>query len=172
MTQRSGDTDKLAVSTALDGVVVRGERNLLADTSLPGMEGARVAFETFYYAFNTRSFDLLRQIWDDVALAQVYSPPAGLVRGGEGIAAAYSQKRSSPVQIRTVLDDIIVYFTPGLAAFTEREQGTYTNEGEHDAATKLSGRSICIFRFIADRGWRLIYHQVTLGDSDGPRPGR
>jgi hypothetical protein len=134
-------------------------------------EGARAALETFYYAFNTRSFDLLKQIWDDDDLAQVETPIAGLVRGSATIASVYGQMRSSPVKIRTVLDDIIVYFAPGLAVFTEREHGTYTNEGEHSAPAKLSGRSICIFHFIANKGWRLIYHQVTL-DSDRLRAGR
>ena len=28
------------VATALDGVIVRGERNLLAETAAPGIEGA------------------------------------------------------------------------------------------------------------------------------------
>jgi hypothetical protein len=52
------DRDDRAVATALSGLVVRGEQNLLADASAPGSTGARAALETFYYAFNTRSVDL------------------------------------------------------------------------------------------------------------------
>ncbi|PWT74735.1 MAG: DUF4440 domain-containing protein, partial [Chloroflexi bacterium] len=36
---------------------------------------------TFYYAFNTRSLDLLRQIWADDPLVQLDTPIAGIVRG-------------------------------------------------------------------------------------------
>jgi len=53
-----GNADDRAVATALDGVIVRGEQNLLADTAMPGLTGARAALETFYYAFNTRTVDL------------------------------------------------------------------------------------------------------------------
>jgi predicted short-subunit dehydrogenase-like oxidoreductase (DUF2520 family) len=40
--------DDRDVATALTGVVVRGERNMLADTAAHGIEGARAALETFY----------------------------------------------------------------------------------------------------------------------------
>lgn len=74
------------VATALDGVIVRGEQNLLAESAAPGIEGARAALETFYYAFNTRSLDLLRQIWADDPLVQLDTPLAGSVRGSASIA--------------------------------------------------------------------------------------
>jgi ketosteroid isomerase-like protein len=150
------------VAIALDGVIVRGERNLLADTALPGIEGARAALETFYYAFNTRSQDLLLKIWADDDLAQLETPLVGLVSGIRAIAAVYGRMASSPVQIKTVLDDIVAYVAPELAVFTERERATSTQD--NGATTEeLSGRSICIFRFRAEQGgWRLIYHKVSV----------
>lgn len=166
MTQRKGDIDGFAVATALDGVIVRGERNLLADTLVPGVEGARAALETFYYAFNTRSLDLLKRIWADDPLAQLVSP-FGYIRGGPGIAAAYERMSSGPARMQTILEDIVVYIAPELAVFTMREHGTGMQHNEHGGKTELSGHTSCVFRFVASQGgWRLVYHQVSLSDPD------
>jgi hypothetical protein len=168
MMQTNADADDRAVATALGGVIVSGEQNLLADTALPGIEGARAALETFYYAFNTRSLDLYQQIWADDPLVQVYSPVAGLVRGSATIAALSEHVFSGPVRVQTVLEDIVAYVTPELVVFTGLEHGTYTHDSEHDAMAELPEiRSICIFRFIAEQGgWRQVYHHVSLDDLD------
>ena len=50
------------MAAALRGVIVRGERNALAETTASGIEGARAALETFCQAFNTRTLDLMRRI--------------------------------------------------------------------------------------------------------------
>ena len=160
----AGSADDRAVATALDGVIVRGERNLLAETATPGFEGARAALETFYYAFNTRSPDLYQRIWVDDPLAQVDTPLAGSVRGSAAIAAFAARMFSGSMRIQTVLDDIVAYATPELVVFTERERGTFTHDGggEDDAKSEVSeGRTICVFRFIPQQGgWRLVYHRV------------
>ena len=165
--------EERAVATALNGVIVRGEHNLLAESAVPGLAGARAALETFYYAFNTRSVELYQRIWADDPLVQVYSPVGGLVRGSAGIATLSARMFSeAPVRIQTVLDDLVAYVTPELVVFTGRERGTYTRAdtpgGEHGAPSELSeGRSICIFRFIAEQGgWRQVYHHVSPEDAD------
>jgi hypothetical protein len=161
--------EKTAMAQRTDNAVavsmgsVRGERNLLADVTIPGIDGARAALETFYYAFNTRSVDLLRQIWADDPLAQVETPLVGLIRGYSNISAVYDRMGGNQVQIKTVLDDVVAYISPGLSVFTERERATSTKTGEHGAITEeLSGRSICVFQYRAEVGWRLIYHKITL----------
>jgi hypothetical protein len=166
--QTDANVAYLAVATALDGVIVRGDRNLLADTAAPGIEGARAALETFYHAFNTRSLDLVQRIWADDPLDQLYSPVAGLVRGTAGIAAIYERGFSGSVRLQTVIEDLVAYVTTDLVVFAGRERGTSTYEREHEAmAEPAEGRSICIFRFIATQGgWRLVYHHVSLDDPD------
>jgi SnoaL-like domain len=168
MTQTNANADDRAVATALCGVIVRGERNMLADTAAPGIEGARAALETFYYAFNTRSLDLVQQIWADDPLVQLGSPIGGVVRGSAEIAALYERGFSGPARVQTVLEDIVAYVTPDLVVFTGRERGAYTHDSEHEAMSDLSEiRSICIFRFIAEQGgWRQVYHHVSLDDAD------
>lgn len=172
MMHTNANTDERAadaVATALDGVIVRGEHNLLAETAAPGLAGARAALETFYYAFNTRSLDPYQRIWADDPLVQVFSPVAGMVRGSATIAALAARMLSgSSVRIQTVVEDIVAYVTPELVVFTGREHGTYTSESEHEAPPDLAvGHSICVFRFIAAQGgWRLIYHHVSLDDAD------
>jgi hypothetical protein len=166
--QTNGNADEHDVATALGGVVVRGEQNLLADSAAPGLQGARAALETFYYAFNTRSPELYQQIWADDPLVQVYSPVGGMVRGSATIAALSRRMLSSPLRVQTVLEDIVAYVTPELVVFTGREQGMYTHDSEPDAMVELSEvRSICVFRFIAEQGgWRQVYHHVSLADAD------
>ena len=166
MTPGNDDADEHAVASTLEGEIVRGERNLLVDTAVPGIKGARAALETFYYAFNTRSVDLLKQIWAEDPLAQLVTPLVGHIQGSAGIAVAYGRMPSGPLHMQTVLDEIIAYITSGLVVFTMRERGTIRQHGEHNEMTDLiEGRTTCIFRFIRSQGgWRLIYHQVSLSD--------
>src|SRR5690349_15323067 len=111
------------VATALSGVIVRGERNMLAETAASGIEGARAALETFYHAFNTRSLDLVQRIWADDPLVQLDTPVAGLVRGSAGIAALYARGFSGSARIQSALEDIVAYETPELVVFAGREHG-------------------------------------------------
>jgi SnoaL-like domain len=169
-TDANDNAERLAVATALDGVIVRGERNLLAESAAPGLAGARAALETFYYAFNTRSPELYRQIWADDPLVQLDSPVAGIVRGSAGIAALSERGFSGPARVQSVLEDIVAYATPELVVFAGRERGTYTHAGEHEATSELPEirtTCICVFRFIATQGgWRQVYHHVALDDPD------
>jgi hypothetical protein len=156
------------VATALNGVLVRGDRSMLAETAAPGFEGARAALETFYHAFNTWSRDLYQQIWADDPLVQLYGPVGGIVRGSADIAAFSERMLSGPMRVQTVLEDIVAYVTPELVVFTGREHGSFTHESDHDARADLAeGRSICIFRYVAEQGgWRQVYHHVSLHDPD------
>lgn len=172
MTQQNANTDGGAVATALDGVIVRGERNLLAESAAPGLEGARAALETFYYAFNTRSPDLYQRIWANDPLVQLNTPVGGGIRGHDTIATLSGRMLSSPVRIQSVFEDIVAYATPEMVVFAGRERGTYTSDG-NGAREALSERPevrttcICVFRFIpAQGGWRQVYHQVSLDDAD------
>jgi hypothetical protein len=157
-----------AVATALSGVVVRGEKNLLAKTSRVGAEGARAALETFYHAFNTRSLALYQRIWADDPLVQLDSPLAGVVRGSAPIAALAARGLSGPARVQTVLNDIVAYETPELVVFTGRERGAATRDGEHEAPSEIPEfHSISVFRSSADQGgWRLVYHSVWLDDAE------
>jgi hypothetical protein len=167
---KAANADDRVLATALDGVIVRGERNMLADTAAPGIEGARAALETFYHAFNTRSLGLARQIWADDPLVQLDTPVVGIVRGSARIAALYERGFSGPARVQSVFEDIVAYVTPGLVVFAGRERGTYTRDGEHEALSELPEirtTSICVFRFIAEQGgWRQVYHHVSLDDPD------
>jgi hypothetical protein len=166
--QTNDNADDRSVATALGGVIVRGEQNLLANSAAPGIVGARAALETFYYAFNTRSLDLYQQIWADDPLVQVYSPVGIMVRGRASIAALSERVFSGSMRVQTVLDEIVAYVTPDLVVFTGREHGTYTPDRENEAMSELAEiRSICVFRFIAQQGgWRQVYHHVSLADAD------
>lgn len=166
----AGNADDRAVATALEGVVVRGEQNLLADTATPGLAGARAALETFYYAFNTRTVDLYQRIWADDPLVQLGSPVAGVVRGKATIDAVAARGFSGPVQIRSVFEDIVAYVTPELVVFTGREHGEYAHDSAGATVSErpdVRTRCICIFRFIPEQGgWRQVYHHVSVDDAE------
>jgi hypothetical protein len=172
MTQTNANANDRAVATALNGVIVRGEQNLLAESATPGIEGARAALETFYYAFNTRSLDLVRQIWADDPLVQLVSPVVGMVRGSVAIGTLYARGFAGPARIQSALEDVVAYVTPELVVFTGQERGTYTHDGGGDtppesARPEIRTTCMCIFRFIADQGgWRQVYHHVSLEDAD------
>lgn len=168
--QTNANAEDRAVGTALDGVIIGGEQNLLTESALPGIAGARAALETFYYAFNTRSLDLMRQIWADDPLVQLVTPLVGMVRGSASIAPLYARGFSGPARVQSALEDIVAYATPELVVFTGRERGTYTRDTEHEATSappEVRTTCICIFRFIAQQGgWRQVYHHVALDDAD------
>lgn len=168
MMQANDNADDGAIATALGGVIVRGEQNLLANAAAPGIGGACAALETFYYAFNTRSSDLYRQTWADDPLVQAGSPVGGVIRGSATIAALSERMFAGSLRVQTVLEDIVAYVTPDMVVFTGREHGAYTHDSAHDAMTELPAvRSICIFRFIAAQGgWRQVYHHVSIDDAD------
>jgi hypothetical protein len=171
-TSHSDGDETTAPMLAVDlrGVEMRGARDRLAESSTPGIEGARAALETFYYAFNTRSLDLVRQIWADDRLVQLDTPVVGIVRGSAGIAALYERGFSGPMRVQSVLEDIVAYVAPELVVFAGRERGTYAHDSGHEAMAALPEMRttcICIFRFIATQGgWRQVYHHVALDDPD------
>lgn len=170
MMQTNANTDEGAIGTAQTVVVVHGERNMMADTAVPGIAGACAALETFYYAFNTRSLDLLRRIWAEDPLVQLNTPVVGLVRGSTAIAALYERMVSGPERIQSALEDIVEYVAPDMVVFTGREHGTYTRDRERDTIPErpeIRTICICIFRFILEQGgWRQVYHHVSLDDAD------
>ena len=131
--------------------------------------GARAALETFYYAFNTRSVDLLKHIWAEDPSGATRDPTRGLHQGQRRHRCSLTDRMpSGPVQMQTVLDEIAAYVTPGLVVFTMRERGTVRQPGGNNEMTDVvEGRTSCVFRFIGSQGgWRLIYHQVSLSDPD------
>jgi ketosteroid isomerase-like protein len=173
MMQANTNADDRAVATALGGVIVRGEQNLLAESAAHSIEGARAALETFYYAFNTRTLDLYQRIWADDPLVQLGSPVGGMVRGSATIAALAARMFAGSLRVQTALEDIVAYATPDLVVFTGSERGVYTNDSErHDSEREAASElplvcSICIVRFIAAQGgWRMVYHHVSFDDAD------
>lgn len=135
---------------------------------------ARAALETFNYAFNIQSLDLVRQIWADNPLVKFVSPIGDTLRGSASIAVAYARMLPRPVRIQSAFEDIVAYVTPELVVFTWRERGTFTPDHTHDteqetmpARPDIRTTCVCIFRFIAHQGgWRQVYHAVLLDDAD------
>jgi hypothetical protein len=168
--QASHNAEDRAVATALGDVVVRGQQNLLTESAMPGLAGARAALETFYYAFNTRSLDLMKQVWADDPLVQVDTPVVGLVRGSARFAPLYERGFAGPARIQSAFEDIVAYVTPELVVFTGRERGSYTRDSAPAIALEppeVRTTCICVFRYIAAQGgWRQVYHHVAIGDAD------
>jgi ketosteroid isomerase-like protein len=162
--QTDTNAENATVAIALSGVVVRGERDRLAEAASPGLEGARAALDTFYHALNTRSLNLLLRTWADDPLVQLDNPLGGIVRGLAGVAALYGRILSGPVRAQVTLEDIVAYVTPELLVFAGREVGSYEQSG---VSEPLAIRTSRIFRFLpAQGGWRQIHHHGSLDDPD------
>ncbi len=156
--------DGVAAANALSGVVVRGERDRLAETAAPGLAGARAALDTFYHALNTRSLDLLQRTWADDPLIRLDNPLGGIVDGIAGVTALYARIFSGPVRVQVALEDIVAYATPELVVFAGREVGSYEQLG---VSEPLAIRTTRIFRFLpAQGGWRQIHHHGSLDDPE------
>jgi hypothetical protein len=52
----------------------RTAKNRLEEARNPKADGARAALESFYFAFNQRSLEVLRQVWADDAFVQLNNP--------------------------------------------------------------------------------------------------
>jgi SnoaL-like domain len=126
-----------------------------------GISGARAALETFYYAFNTRSLEVLRRVWLDDPLVQLNNPVGGIVRGIDEIASVYGRIFTSPARVQVGLTDVNETLVGGVAIFAGRERGVLRSPS---AALDLSIRTSRLFAYVVGTGWRQVHHHGSIDD--------
>lgn len=145
----------------LRDVVFEGVR-ALQDSSENGIEGAKATLQTFYYALNNRSLELLDEVWDASPLVQLDNPLGGIVRGFQGIHDLYQKVVEGTVRVQVSFTDVIAYAAGEMIVFTGREIGTYA---VGTAIKDLEIRTTRIFVFTHDRGWRQIHHHGSIDNA-------
>lgn len=141
----------------------RFSENRIYSVREPGIVGARMLVESFYYAFNHRDLAVLKQVWAEHDLIQLNNPLGGILRGYEPIAALYSRVFSGAASVWVELDDIIEFETENMIVFAGREHGEFALNNQTLALTIRTSRIVQWFG--ADVGWRQVHHHGSIDDS-------
>ncbi|HEY4017770.1 MAG TPA: nuclear transport factor 2 family protein [Pseudonocardiaceae bacterium] len=141
-------------------------RNLLAEATNPGREGALTALESFYYALNSRDLDALTQVWHNYDLVQLNNPLGGILRGRGAIVELYQRVFDSPARLEVTFGDIVEYLGPNHAVFAGRETGTFT--APDGTRVPLSIRTTRYFGHLEGR-WGQLHHHGSIDDADALR---
>lgn len=140
----------------------RDARNRLAEAADPGLDGARAALESFYFALNNRDAAVLRRVWSDHPLAQLNNPLGGILRGGDAASDLYQKIFDGPVRLWVRFADIVEYIGANHAVFAGRETGEYT-EANGARTVPVSIRTSRYFRYV-DGVWRQFHHHGSIDD--------
>lgn len=140
----------------------RFSENRIDNLREPGIVGARMLVESFYYAFNHRDLTVLKQVWAEHDLIQLNNPLGGILRGYEPIAALYSRVLSGAASVWVELDDIVEFETENMIVFAGREHGEFTLNNRTIALAIRTSRIVQWFG--ADVGWRQVHHHGSIDD--------
>lgn len=142
----------------------RDSANQIEQASKSGIEGARMLIESFYYAFNHRDLDVLKQIWPDHELIQLNNPLGGILRGYEAIAALYGRIFTGPATVWVEFSDIVEFQTDDMVVFAGREHGEFT---VNDQTLRLAIRTSRVVQwFGAEIGWRQVHHHGSIDNPE------
>jgi hypothetical protein len=156
-------TNNLPLSSFFDGVLGVASRDLRGEMNEPGVNGARAALETFYFAFNSRSLLALRDVWAADPLIQLNNPLGGIRRGQQEVLDLYQHLFDGPARVWVEFYDIVQYVTRETAVFAGRERGAFTSGSE---SIPLSIRTTRIFRYMGlEFGWRQVHHHGSIDDA-------
>jgi hypothetical protein len=143
-------------------------RNRLAEAGTPAPDGAQAALETFYYAFNRRDLEVLKQVWLPSPLVQLDNPLGGILRGSGEVVRLYGRIFDSPASVRVSFGDIVEFQAAGMVVFAGRETGQFT--GPAGRTLPLRIRTTRVFAYdTATRRWGQVHHHGSIDDPDALR---
>lgn len=137
--------------------------NRLPETVGEGIEGARAAIETFYYALNNQDAATLEAVWADDPSVLVYNPLGGIVRGRAAIGDLYRKVFASGRGVRVSFGDVVEYVGADHVVFAGRETGSYT--AVDGSQVPLHIRTSRYFRRDG-MWWRQYHHHGSIDDPD------
>jgi ketosteroid isomerase-like protein len=132
----------------------------------PGRAGAVAAVESFYYAFNTGSLEVLEAVWRDDPLVQLNNPLGGIVRGAEDIRSLYARIFTGAARAWVELHDVVEFEAGETVVFAGRERGEFIHG---DTVIPLSIRTSRVFMHDAAQGWRQVHHHGSIDDPEALR---
>jgi hypothetical protein len=141
----------------------RDAANRIDGTREPGIEGARMLMESFYFAFNNRNLELFGKVWANHKLIQLNNSLGGILRGYEPIAALYGQIFIGAASVWVELSDIVEFQTGNMIVFAGRESGEFTS---NNRTLSLSIRTSRVIHWLgAEMGLKLVHHHGSIDDS-------
>ena len=136
--------------------------NRLSETGREGVEGARAALETFYYALNNQDAVTLEAVWAADRSVVLYNPLGGIVRGSGAIGDLYRKVFDSGRGVQVSFGDVVEFVGPDHAVFVGRETGSYT--GVDGTRVPLHIRTSRYFRRHGE--WRQCHHHGSIDDPE------
>ena len=136
--------------------------NRLPEAVGEGVEGARAALETFYYALNNQDAATLEAVWAGDPSVVLYNPLGGIVRGRGGIGDLYRNVFDSGRGVQVSFVDVVEYVGLDHALFVGRETGSYT--ASDGTRVPLHIRTSRYFR--REGTWRQYHHHGSIDDPD------
>ncbi len=140
----------------------RDSANRIDGIREPGIEGARMLLESFYFAFNNRDLDVFGKVWANHELIQLNNPLGGILRGYESIAALYGQIFTGAALVWVELSDIVEFQAEDMIVFAGREAGEFT---KNDRTLPLSIRTSRVIQWFGlETGWKQVHHHGSIDD--------
>lgn len=128
----------------------------------PGINGARMLIESFYYAFNHQDLHVLSKVWAEHELIQLNNPLGEILRGYEAIAALYGRVFTGPASVWVEFSDIVEFQTGDMVVFAGRENGEFTVNKQTLILAVRTSRVVQWFG--SDIGWRQVHHHGSIDD--------
>jgi len=129
----------------------------------PGIEGARLLIESYYFAFNNKDLEVFGKVWANHQLIQLNNPLGGILRGYEAIAALYEQVFMGATSVWVELSDIVEFQTEAMIVFAGRESGEFT---KNNRTLPLSIRTSRVVQWFGPEiGWKQVHHHGSIDDS-------
>ena len=137
-------------------------QNRIQDARSDQIDGALALLESFYYAFNNRDQQVMKEIWLDVPFSQLNGPGGDMRRGAQDILAGYGRIFNSKARIWLKFTGIVCYAADDLVVFTGTETGELSMDGE-TVAVKVSATTC--FAYNEERaGWVQLHHHGSFDD--------
>lgn len=152
----------MPIFSTLSRTYGRGAMDLRREACVPTAEGARAALESFYFAFNQRSMEVLNDVWAPDPLITLNNPLGGVVRGIDEIRTLYQRIFTGPAQVWVEFYAIAEYVGQDTAIFAGRERGEFTRDGR---TVPLAIRTSRVFQYLDEpHGWRQVHHHGSIDD--------
>ena len=138
--------------------------NRLDKANVISIEGAIACLESFYYAFNNKNIDVLRDVWYNNELAQLNNPLGGVIRGINPITELYNNIFQSNASVTVELQNIIYYHEINTIVFAGVEKGEFK---KNDLTIPLTIRTTRCLGYIREQHrWYQLHHHGSIDDAD------
>jgi ketosteroid isomerase-like protein len=118
------------------------------------------ALAEFYFAFNSRSFELMELNWIDSEDASMLSPFGGVQRGWTAISQIYERLLRGKGLVELELRDYTIHQLGETFLAVGQERARYTRDG---AVLQITIRTSRLFRKVYGR-WRQYHHHGSIGE--------